>query len=145
MKGKSWINVSVHCSALMKEEYRWEAGTWAIAPQSRPISRVPCGSAQEKRPLTAGWHTAGGSSCTLPSFQASSPSDTKADRWSRQSVYQFIPCWKDERCLLKCTSGSPSWKVYLSLFVLYTLIFYSYNGQWREDSPGSVPSNTSYK
>lgn len=79
MKGKSWINILVYCSAL-KEEYKWEAHSWAVAPQSRSISHVPRGSAQEKCPLTARWHAGGGSSCILPSFQASSPSEDQTDQ-----------------------------------------------------------------
>lgn len=77
MKGKSWINILVHCSALLKEEYKWEAHSWATALQPRPISHVPSDGAQETCPQTGGWHTAGGSSCILPSFQASSPSDAR--------------------------------------------------------------------
>lgn len=89
--------------------------------QSRSVNHIPCGSTQKKCPLT--WHTAGGFSCILPPLQASSSSD--ADQSVLLRVIKAFTLLKGERCILKVTSGSLSWQLYLFLFVLHSLIFYS--------------------
>lgn len=57
MKGKSWIKILVRCNASVKDKYKWEH-THGLQVSTQ--SHFPCvhwGSAQEKRPLTAPWHT----------------------------------------------------------------------------------------